>query len=186
MGLVYGRMSFAQASRFSSGDQHTSCSPSKTKPDFRARKSSSARNGSLNLRRRSSGESDESNDQTPSVRLTRQASRQLALQRAANQRGQSVRRSARLGGVSVRATSDSHSNSISAAAAGAGASLPTTLRRSARIAGFRSIGHRVVTGGSRNGSHKVSSRRSPVSVIRRSARLARSYGELGPHHHQSR
>ena len=163
MGLVYGRMSFAQASRISVGDQHTNCSPTKTKPDLRTPMSTAGRGGNrVSLRRRSSNESDDSdaNQSPPSVRLTRQASRQLAHQRSAAQQAATLRRSARL--------SDG-SGSVGASAAAS----PTTLRRSARIAGFRSIGHRVVNG-SRGRTRATVRRHSPAGgVVRRSARLAR-------------
>jgi hypothetical protein len=172
MGLVYGRMSFAQGSRLSSGDHHTSCSPSKTKPDFRGQAKSSGRG--RNLRRRSSGETDGSDtSQSASVRLTRQASRRLALQNAAQQ-ATSLRRSPRLASKSNGHRGSSSANSLSAGAA----SLPSTLRRSARIAGFRSIGHRVVVGprgGARSSARgRPGDNQTSSGAIRRSARLARA------------
>ena len=216
MGQVYGRMSLASASsRSPSGDHHTGC-PSKAKPDYRGAKmgSSSASAGGRNLGRRSLSSSDnqedsgddqsETGNQLNGVRLTRQAARQMAQQQAAQQAA-TIRRSVRLALISRVPTSGGGSRlvnyrrSINLTGAGA-ASLPTTLRRSARIAGFRYIGHRVAAdfssstsssaaaalvrrrkqssamggGGSSGASNWAANSAAHAGVVRRSERLLRA------------
>lgn len=152
MGQVYGRMSLpgvvgVYSSRWSAGDHHANC-PSKAKPGFRSNTKlsppapSSARRGrrrslSIDSSQGSQGRRRQQLEQEASVRMTRQAARQLAIQQAA-ERAAAVRRSARLAG-----SRQFGPRAGGSAAGGAAATLPTTLRRSARIAGFRYIGHRI-------------------------------------------
>lgn len=153
MGQVYGRMSVPGAvglysARWSAGDHHSSC-PSKAKVSASSRdgnRSPSLATGGegqrFQRRRRSLSEPTSSLDDQdePAFRLTRNAARQLAQQQAAQQAA-SIRRSARLAG-SRTLRGSRRSLSLTGVGTG-GATLPSTLRRSARIAGFRFIGHRV-------------------------------------------
>lgn len=136
--------------------EHTSCSPSKSKPLSRQINDN---NNSNQL----------SSDRSPTVRVTRQMSRNQQTARR-----QPVRRSARL----ARSTSRGGGGGNSLAANG---NLQTRVRRSARIARFGSAStsttsSRASSSSQRNNRQQASRRIQPQSIsastlVRRSARL---------------
>lgn len=135
MGLVYGRMNYnSTPSRSVSGD-HDSCNPSKAKPKCHSEMIGRSSSDVVEL------EHDSSN--LPMVRVTRQVSRLMA--------EQAIRRSSRLRSASRGLGHDTSSGS-----------LPSTLRRSARIAG---VGIRPnVSGVSHNGRNLRTTSRSASSL----------------------
>lgn len=160
MGLVYGRMNFTSAARPVSCD-HKKCSPTKARPECRSKLINSRSGEPMEL-----GDDEDGahgNDSSPSVRITRQASRSMA-QAAVQQR--LIRRSARLmGSGGGRANGGGGQASFGGVRlmSGSSNSVASTLRRSARIA-------RVGTGSASTAGR--SSRTNVGAISRVSSRLA--------------